>query len=196
MKMNMIKTHVVWGVALVSLTALIAGCEHSPSSGSQSANYAPACSSNPYLMKYNCSINKIQSAAENGSADAQYALGYMYYYGIGTVKDKQTADLWIQRSAAQGQPLAKKAWTLINTGATFTDLHHAAYSPTILRSELSNVNSTAALPTGFRPVVPLKITSDMDCPRNCFADVSPVTQRIASTILDLPQPLGPTTAFM
>ncbi|OGT46701.1 MAG: hypothetical protein A3E82_01280 [Gammaproteobacteria bacterium RIFCSPHIGHO2_12_FULL_38_11] len=126
MKMDLIKSHVVRGVTVIALTALMTGCHPTPSSVNQSANYAPACSTNPYLMKYKCSINKIQSAAENGSADAQYALGYMYYYGIGTVQDKQTASLWIQRSAAQGQPLAKKAWTLINTGATFTDLHRAA----------------------------------------------------------------------
>src|SRR3990167_9672777 len=73
---------------------------------------------------------------------------------------------------------------------------NAAYSPVILRSELSNVNSTAAFPTGFLPVDPLKMTSDIDCPRNCLADISPVTQRTASTMLDLPQPLGPTMAFM
>lgn len=127
---------IVRGVVVISLTttvialaALIPGCTHSPSSTSgetQTGNYAPACKTNPYLMKYNCSITRIQTAAENGGADAQYALGYMYYYGIGTVQDKQTASLWIQRSAAQGQPLAKKAWTLINTGTTFSDLHRAA----------------------------------------------------------------------
>ncbi|MCX7121179.1 MAG: SPOR domain-containing protein [Gammaproteobacteria bacterium] len=156
--MDMIKSQIVRGAALATLAALIAGCQHAPSSDAQSANYAPACTSNPYLMKYHCSINKIQSAAENGSADAQYALGYMYYYGIGTVQDKQTAGLWIQRSAAQGQPLAKKAWTLISTGATFTDLHRAAaegtdqgVSDTVVQQEPADVtqmNST-------KPTAPL-----------------------------------------
>lgn len=136
MKMdNKIKSYIVRGMAVVAVAALMSGCDQKPSSSNNNAsspNYAPACSTNPYLMKYNCSIDRIQTAAENGSADAQYALGYMYYYGIGTVKDKQTAQLWIQRSAAQGQPLAKKAWTLINTGATFTDLHNAAAEGTDL----------------------------------------------------------------
>ncbi|HLB56908.1 MAG TPA: SPOR domain-containing protein [Coxiellaceae bacterium] len=122
-----IKSIVICGATVFTLTALIAGCSHSPSSSAtQSAAASHACESNPYMMKYNCSITKIQAAAENGSADAQYALGYMYYYGIGTVRDQQTAELWIERSAAQGQPLAKKAWSLINSGATFTDLHQAA----------------------------------------------------------------------
>ena len=36
------------------------------------------------------------------------------------------------------------------------------------------------------------MTSTIESPRNVFADASPSTQRIASMMLDLPQPLGPT----
>lgn len=115
------------GLVAVSIAALLTACNHTNSqSHSGSSAKIHGCAGNPYLMKYDCSITRIQKAAENGNADAQYALGYMYYYGIGTVQDRETADLWIQRSAAQGQPLAQKAWSLINTGATFTDLHQAA----------------------------------------------------------------------
>lgn len=125
-----ITTYVLRGLATAAVIALISGCEHSPSSSAasnpQSPTYKTACTNNPYLMKYDCSLSRIQQAAENGDADAQYALGYMYYYGIGTVKDQQTAALWIERAAAAGQPLAKKAWTLINTGAMFNDLNGAA----------------------------------------------------------------------
>src|SRR5690554_493633 len=34
----------------------------------------------------------------------------------------------------------------------------------------------------------------MDSPRRYLAELSPITQRTASMILDLPQPFGPTTA--
>src|SRR3990167_5127501 len=121
----MLKSTFIRGTAVIALTALMTGCQHSPATHStyQPPGAPVTCSTNVYLAKYGCSLERVQVAAENGSADAQYALGYMYFYGIGTVQDKQTASLWIQRSAAQGQPLAKKAWTLINTGATFTDLH-------------------------------------------------------------------------
>src|SRR5690606_9984427 len=51
-----------------------------------------------------------------------------------------------------------------------------------------------AWPTGLRPPEPLKMTSVMDSPRRFFAELSPITQRTASMTLDLPQPLGPTTA--
>src|SRR5690606_33469028 len=47
---------------------------------------------------------------------------------------------------------------------------------------------------GLRPLEPLKMTSVMFSPRRFFAEDSPITQRTASMILDLPQPLGPTTA--
>ena len=117
-------------IALLSFSAalsVLTACSHTPSNTPNGNDASTAqCSTNPYLMKYGCSIERIQAAAEAGNPDAQYALGYMYYYGIDTVKDKDTAELWIQRSANQGQPLAKKAWTLINTGESFDDLHQAA----------------------------------------------------------------------
>ena len=58
------------------------------------------------------------------------------------------------------------------------------------------VHGFDACPTGFRALEPLKITSVMDSPRRYLAELSPMTQRTASMIFDLPQPLGPTTAVM
>lgn len=122
-----IRSLVLRSIAIASFTAFIAGCgDHQSSSSNIDPNPSHSCTGNPYLMKYNCSLPAIQSAAENGNPDAQYALGYMYYYGIDTVQDRQTAQLWIQRAAAQGQPLAQKALNLMNGGGSFTDLHAAA----------------------------------------------------------------------
>jgi hypothetical protein len=58
-------------------------------------------------------------------------------------------------------------------------------------SELSNASSMLAVPTGLRPLEPLKMTSAMESPRRCLAEDSPMTQRTASMTLDLPQPFGP-----
>jgi hypothetical protein len=58
---------------------------------------------------------------------------------------------------------------------------------------LSKTSSTLARPAGLRRFVPLKITSCIDSPRSSLALLSPRTQRTASMMLDLPQPLGPTT---
>src|SRR3954449_9239709 len=64
------------------------------------------------------------------------------------------------------------------------------------------VRLTSARPSGARPaapsrpVVPAKMTSSIFPPRNDLAPCSPITQARASTTLDLPEPLGPTTAVM
>src|SRR5210317_1060731 len=69
-----------------------------------------------------------------------------------------------------------------------------AYSPPNLPMELSNSSSMLHCPEGFLKSEPLKITSDIDSPRRFLAESSPSTQRTASITLDLPHPLGPTTA--
>src|SRR5204862_7136490 len=61
-------------------------------------------------------------------------------------------------------------------------------------SELSNTSETSATFTGRRPVEPWKMTSSIFPPRNNRGDCSPSTQRTASEMFDLPQPLGPTIA--
>ncbi len=68
-----------------------------------------------------------------------------------------------------------------------------AYWPASVPSELSNTSSTDAVPTGLRELEPLNTTSAIESPRKCFAEISPMTQRTASMMFDLPQPFGPTT---
>src|ERR1700748_992531 len=58
------------------------------------------------------------------------------------------------------------------------------------------VSATSARARGARVVVPAKITSSILPPRRLFAPCSPMTQERASTTLDLPEPLGPTTQVM
>src|ERR1700733_3903707 len=58
------------------------------------------------------------------------------------------------------------------------------------------VSATSARPRGARFVVPAKMTSSILPPRRLFAPCSPITQDKASTTLDLPEPLGPTTQVM
>src|SRR5487761_1493278 len=63
-------------------------------------------------------------------------------------------------------------------------------------SVLSMVRVTSARPSGGREVVPAKTTSSILPPRSDFAPCSPITQDKASTMLDLPEPFGPTTQVM
>lgn len=65
------------------------------------------------------SFDQIKMAAENGDADAQYALGYMYYYGkSGAPKDNAEAKKWIGKAASQKQPQAVKALELMSKQAS------------------------------------------------------------------------------
>ncbi len=61
------------------------------------------------------------------------------------------------------------------------------------RSELSRTRPTSAILREGRLPVPEKITSSMPDARMFLYELSPITQRNASSRLDLPQPFGPTT---
>ena len=58
----------------------------------------------------------------------------------------------------------------------------------------SIVSETSDIPIGLRVAVPLKITFSILSERSVLLFCSPKHQRIASTILVLPHPLGPTIA--
>jgi hypothetical protein len=70
----------------------------------------------------------------------------------------------------------------------------SVYSMGSVPSVLSMVSSTWARPSGPRWAVPTKMTSSILPPRRVLAPCSPITQASASTMFDLPEPFGPTTA--
>ena len=63
-------------------------------------------------------------------------------------------------------------------------------------SSVENTSDTSAIPSGFLDSLPPKMTSSMLLPRRFLADCSPITQRMASTTFDFPQPFGPTIAVI
>jgi TPR repeat protein len=54
-------------------------------------------------------------AAADGKADAEYAIGYMYYYGYGAPQDTDTGIFWMKKSAKQNYAPAVKALDLIKS---------------------------------------------------------------------------------
>lgn len=52
---------------------------------------------------YRRAFIRLLPAAEKGQPDAQYAVGYMYYYGQGVVENKGKAWYWINCAAKAGQ---------------------------------------------------------------------------------------------
>lgn len=129
----------------------LTGCAgHSSQSVEESFSQSSVCQQNPFLQEFDCSLVNIEQSAEKGDPDAQYALGYLYYYGVGTVQDYQAASLWIQKAAAQGQPLAVKALQMINGQAYPAMGQVKAQQPQAMVQPKAAV--TAASPAQIKPV--------------------------------------------
>jgi TPR repeat protein len=107
---------------LVLFMIALAGCSNVKKTFlSTGPSASPAsCETNPYLKAYHCSIEAVQVNASRGNPDAQYALGYMYYYGIGTSRNTDLALVWIKKAAAQKQDLAVKALPMMQPAANST----------------------------------------------------------------------------
>lgn len=83
-----------------------------------------ACASTGQVLKqskidmqegnYTTAFERLKPLAEKDNADAQYAIGYLYYYGRGTDKDLVQAQKWIRKAASAGQPQAIKAMAILN----------------------------------------------------------------------------------
>lgn len=68
---------------------------------------------------YKKAMHYLLPLALKGNAKAQYAVGYMYYYGEGVAQDTDTGYFWIDQAAEQHYPPAQNALKLI-------DQNHAA----------------------------------------------------------------------
>ena len=68
------------------------------------------------VQNYREAFIRLIPEAEKGCPDAQYAVGYMYYYGEGVVEDKQKAWYWIRAAAKANQPDALTAIKVLKQG--------------------------------------------------------------------------------
>ena len=91
-----------------------------------------------------------------------------------------------------GLPLMRYVLPLPRSNRRDTSSRSSLAYAVILASLLSIYRVTSAKLRAGLCDVPAKMTSSNSPPRIDFAEVSPINQRMASTILDLPQPLGPT----
>ncbi|MGL6029640.1 MAG: tetratricopeptide repeat protein [Legionella sp.] len=85
-----------------------------------------ACTSNLNLQEgirsfraqdYRKAFIRLKPEAKKGNADAQYAVGYMYYYGQGVVESRKKAWFWIEIAAKAGQPEAVAAVKILEKGS-------------------------------------------------------------------------------
>lgn len=66
---------------------------------------------------YRKAFIRLKPEAEKGQPDAQYAVGYMYYYGQGVVENRKKAWFWINTAAHLGQRDALEAVKLLKQGS-------------------------------------------------------------------------------
>lgn len=155
MKYGLLKRNILSrGLGVMTWSVMLAmglsGCAHSPTrtQAQHQAHLQQVCAHNQLLQKYDCSLSQVQAAALQGDADAEYALAYLYYYGLGTAQDQSSAMLWMRKAEAQGQPLAKQAMRLLQPATAGTATTHAVvtpHQPSFKRSTGASVKTQAAL---------------------------------------------------
>lgn len=90
------------GVFIIVVATLLSGCL-----GTR-MNFAEGIKSFQ-VQNYRQAFILLKPAAKAGNAEAQYAIGYMYYYGQGVTEDRRKAWYWINCAAKAGQPDAIQA---------------------------------------------------------------------------------------
>lgn len=84
-------------LGLVCLSVLLSGCVTSGYNLNEGIKSFQ-------VQNYRQAFIRLKPEAEKGQPDAEYAVGYMYYYGQGVVEDRKKAWYWINCAAHAGQP--------------------------------------------------------------------------------------------
>ncbi len=93
-------------LALVGVLA-ISGCAHRGGSHHGEQGFA--------AKNYGLTYEQVREAAQDGDADAQYALGYMYYYGQNVTRNGKQARFWIAKAASQNHQQAIRALKMMGS---------------------------------------------------------------------------------
>ena len=99
-------------IGLCLSLSLLAGCATNTNKSSDSQDPDAVLTQAKLAYKeqqYHEAFQLLLPLAVAGNDQAQYALGYFYYYGLGLEKNEQQAITWIQRAAAQGNKKALQA---------------------------------------------------------------------------------------
>lgn len=66
------------------------------------------------VQDYRQAFIRLMPEAKAGNPDAQYAVGYMYYYAQGVTEDRTKASYWIHCAAKAGQADAIQAVQILS----------------------------------------------------------------------------------
>jgi TPR repeat protein len=93
------------------ISSLLLGCASNKSKEPSPLEQAEATY---FKGDYQKAAEQLMPLAKAGDSQAQYTLGYMYYYGQGVPRDRTQGHFWMQQSAKQGNKTALQALELLN----------------------------------------------------------------------------------
>ncbi len=94
---------------------------------------------------YQSAFHQLLPIADAGNAEAQYALGYLYYYGFGAPQDNESGVFWINKSAKQGYVPAIQALDRIHAS------HQTITASTTTRQTETSFHSIMQQPVNTSP---------------------------------------------
>lgn len=141
-------------VLLAILGGVLTGCA---SSGPLQIDAVQDARSAYARKEYRKAAELLSVPAMQGNAEAQYALGYLYYYGRGVRKDQYRARAWFEDAARLGHAGAQRALKLLTVYAQMprlpgedgtTQSVSAAPEPTPLEAPASAPGQAVTSPVG------------------------------------------------
>lgn len=97
------------GVWIIAMCFMLMAC-----ASSRMAEELQAGKSSFQTGDYKQAFHQLLPLAVKGKAEAQYAVGYLYYYGYGVPEDTESGLFWMTKAAEQHYPPAMQAIDLIH----------------------------------------------------------------------------------
>jgi len=107
----------ILAISLLSLTLTACATHHASAISPADESYLQQGRRYFQEGSYKHSMQILLPLACDGIPEAQYAVGYMYYYGYGVAQDTDVGYFWIKRSAGQHYQPAIKAIDYIKSNA-------------------------------------------------------------------------------
>lgn len=128
----------------VILTITISGCAQ--------PNWYKAGKWNYTHQNYDQALPQLLWSAQLGDASAQYAVGYMYYNGLGTPKDDIQAYHWFTKASAKGNENAAIALKKMEGLADATPHHPIPKHNNTMKRVATHPTKSVALPILPAPI--------------------------------------------
>jgi TPR repeat protein len=102
----MIKTYITTAIAALALSLSACASNHI-------SNQFESGKTAFQQKQYNDAFSSLMPAAKKGNPAAEYAIGYMYFYGKGVTQNTVLAQQWFAKAAKKHYPQAQAALNLL-----------------------------------------------------------------------------------